>query len=123
MRNLAFDLADLNPIQREGYIELRLPVLLELSWSLITLRVTPHEDGSYTVSDNGRMFAERGNESTEFYYNHFAEHSEYSHYDIKVKGDFFYKDYAANYNPTAALNQFVRFFIRLEEHIELYEIL
>lgn len=114
---------DLAPTKKDGYYEFVLPVCMSLSWSRLVLRLLPLEDGGYIVSDDGGFMGDRGNNTTEFYYNHYVKNSIYPHYGIKLKDDVFYKRYDEGYSPVAALSDFARFFIKLEEHIDMNGIL
>lgn len=46
--------------QKEGYIEVPLPVVINTSFDLVTLRIYQQEDG-YTITHPADIFAEMGN--------------------------------------------------------------
>lgn len=114
---------DLIPTKKDGYYEFLLPVCMNLSWSRLRLCLFPLADGGYILSDDGGFLGERGNHTTEFYYKHYLKYSIYPNYGIKLKDDTFYKKHDGAYSPLAAINDFIRFFIKLEEHIEMQGIL
>ena len=123
MINFDTEFLDLIPVKKEGYYEIKLPVCIDLSWSRPTMYLTPLADGGYILADDGNFLGDRGNHSLDFYYKHYLRYSIYSNNGIRLKDDTFYKKYDGNYSPTAAINDFIRFFIKLEEHIDMQGIL
>lgn len=118
------EFCDFAPTKRDGYIEIKLPILLDkLGQRRLVVRVVPLEGGDYILTDEGTLFAELGNRGAEYYHTHFLENAPPPHYGMKLEGEVFCKRYAFNYNPTVALDDFIRFFLALEEHIDKYELL
>ena len=103
--------------EKNGYYEIKTPLLIRMAHCSLVLRIIPLED-SYVVSDDGLLFAECGNHDTAFYYNHYVKNCGYPNYGIQLEGNFFYKKYDNSYTPLAAISDFIHFFIYLEEHIE-----
>ena len=113
MMNIMKDLEYFKPIQKEGYIEVKMPVAMRIYKALLTLQIREVEDG-YVISDDGDAFYDF-NEYSEYYYNLFKEKN-YC-YNIQLENDKFYKKYKNNFNLNVAFNEFVRFFIDLDNFI------
>lgn len=100
------------------YIEIELPVALDFNFQLLSLRIYPISlTEGYYISDNGRAFLERYTDSTRYYFDMFTENDRNDHFEIQVANDYFYKKYAFNFNVRVAINQFIRFFVYLDDYI------
>ena len=95
------------------YYEIELPVVLYFNYQRLMLYVYPVDDGYY-VSDDGETFIEHC-EDTEYYYNRFISEDKHNHYDIELKDNHICKRYRFDYSLMSALDQFVRFFVHLDE--------
>lgn len=116
MKKIIKDLEYFKPIEKENYVELKLPVAIKMFKSCLLLRIIPMKDG-FAISDDGFTFYDF-NEDSNYYFDLFMEKDENYHYDIKLNGNFFYKKYPSNYNINVAINEFIRFFINLDDFIK-----
>ena len=104
------------------YFEVELPVITFFNHQLITLRLYPCDDGYY-VSTDGFTFDEYLEYSANYcekYFNLFMENDSHCHYDIKREGAYLYKKYEANCSARTSVDEFVKFFIYLDEYILNY---
>ena len=104
------------PTMKEKYVEIVLPVAIKIYNDCLTLRIIPYKDG-FIVSDDAKTFSEF-NESTNYYYDLFMQDNKNNHYDIKLYNNLIYKQYPDNFNLTFAINEFIRFFIDLDNFIK-----
>ena len=111
--NIMRDLEYFKPVQKDGYIEMKMPVAMKIYKSLLTLQISEVEDG-YLISDDGDAFYEF-NEDSDYYFNLFKEKN--CCYGIQLENEKFFKLYKNNFNLNVALNEFVRFFIDLDNFI------
>lgn len=112
--NIIKNLEYFKPVEKEGYVEVVLPVSIKIFKACLRLRIYNTEKG-YAISDDGYTFYEC-NEDSEYYYNLFKENNKY-HYNILLKDNYLYKEYADNFNINVALNEFIRFFVYLDDYI------
>ena len=104
------------PIQKDGYIEISLPVVMNVAFTHLTLRIVPGED-TYTVCCPENLFIEK-NDTQKRYYDIFMKWDKNWHYDMKIsENHFIYKEYRNDYNPVCAVDEFVRFFILFDDFI------
>lgn len=105
--------------EKEEYYEIELPVITFFNQQLITLRLYIVDDGYYVCTDGTTFneYVEYASDDCEKYYDLFVRNNPNYHYDIKREGAYLYKKYAANYSARHAVNDFVRFFIHLDEYI------
>ena len=116
-KNRIIDKLDLfKPTIKEKFVEIVLPVAIKIYNDCLTLRVIPYKD-SFIISDDAETFSEF-NESTEYYYNLFMQNDKHNHYDIKLYNKLIYKKYPDNFNLTFAINEFIRFFIDLDNYVK-----
>ena len=94
------------------YYEIELPVVLYFNYQRLTLYVYPIDDGYY-VSDDGETFIEHC-EDTEYYYNKFMSEDKHHHYGIELKDEHICKKYRFDYSLMSALDEFIRFFVHLD---------
>ena len=103
---------------RGEYIEIDVPVTLDFNFQLLSLRIYPVSlDEGYYISDNGAAFSERYSDTTEHYFNMFTEDDPNYHFNIRVANDYFYKKYPYDLNVWVAINEFIRFFVYLDDYI------
>ena len=108
------DLKYFAPVERDGYVELKLPVAIRMFKSCLLLRIRLTEDG-YEISDDGYAFDE-ANEDAAYYLDLYKKNGG-KDYGIALKGETFYKEYKSNFNINVAINEFVRFFIYLDDFV------
>lgn len=92
---------------------IELPVVLDFNYQRLRLYIYPVDDG-YIISDDGETFYENSF-NTEHYINLFNEGDGEYHYGIGIDGEFITKRYEYDYSLLYAINEFVRFFIRLDD--------
>lgn len=106
----------------EEYFEIELPVVTLFNQQLVTLRVYPLDDGYY-ISTDGLTFDEYPEYSENYceqYYDLFMENDSHCHYDIQRYGAYLYKKYEANHSARTAVDEFVKFFVYLDDYILSY---
>lgn len=103
----------------EEYFEIELPIILFFNQQLITLRLYPCDDGYY-VSSLDTVFDEYPEYAItpcEEHYNAFIKDNPNHCYDIKRHEAYLYKKYGASHSARHAVDDFVKFFIHLDEYI------
>ena len=111
-----------NVRKTQEYIEVVLPIVLFFNQQLLTLRVYPVDDGYYIATD-GITFDEYSEYSENYcqhYYNLFVKNDSHAHYDIKQEGAYLYKKYDSDRSARTAIDEFVKFFIYLDEYMLNY---
>lgn len=103
------------PVQGDGYVDITLPVAINTIWCALEIRITPSED-TYKVESLLDMFDE-ANDDAQLYFDIFEKHDKNYHYGMLIKDNVFYKEYQNDYNLTRALDEFIRFFILLDDFI------
>ena len=98
---------------------IELPVILYFNYQRLRLYIYPVDDGYY-VSDDGETFVECSGDS-EYYFNMFSEKDQSYHYEIGLKDDHICKRYDYDFSLLAALDEFVKFFVALENFMSAYE--
>ena len=117
----SLDMCKIN--KTEEYYEIELPVITFFNQQLITLRIYPLDDGYY-ISTDGFTFDEYPEYSASYcekYYNLFMEKDSHCHYEIQREGAYLYKKYASNHSARHAIDDFVKFFVYLDEFMLDYE--
>ena len=115
LNNFTEWLKEYAPTQKDGYIDITIPVVIRVCNGLLTLRISVSEEG-YTVRCPLDIF-EEANENAEYYFKLFAKYDKNYHYEMQIKDDFFYKQYPCEYSLVCALDEFARFFILLDDFI------
>jgi len=108
--------------KKEEYYEIELPVITFFNQQLVTLRLYPLDDGYY-ISTDGFTFDEYPEYSASYcekYYNLFMENDSHCHYEIQREGAYLYKKYEANRSARTAVDEFVKFFVYLDEFMLAY---
>ena len=116
MKNILRQLRYFSPSEKEGYIELIIPVVIKIYKACLRLRIYKTETG-YVISDEGDTFYDC-NEDSEYYYDLFSKNDKNNHYEIKLKDDYFYKEYPSNFNINVALSEFIKFYVYLDDYIK-----
>ena len=103
--------------QMKSYIQVKLPLVLWTSGSLLNLKIKRKKEG-YTIYCSTNLFLEAnaGGDQT-YYFNIFEKYDKNYHFDIKIKNGVIYKDYSKESSPTVAINEFIRFYIMLDDFI------
>ena len=102
-------------IDKDEYLEIELPVVTYFNYQRVVLRIYPLEN-EYYISDEGLTFSECGG-SSEYYYNSFIDNDSNYHFDILLDNDYLYKKYDGDYAVYSAIDEFVRFFIYLDDYM------
>ena len=100
-------------INNGEYFQIELPVVLYFNYQRLVLNIYPLDDGYY-ISDTGDTFIEYKLDPI-YYYDLYVETDEHNHYNIKFKKNYLYKIYQYDYSLLSAIDEFVRFFIHLDE--------
>lgn len=114
MQDYFKNLEAFKPIKNENSIEIVIPVAMDINNNLPKLTVTKI-DGGYTICDDGKTFKNLNN-SANYYYNLFIKNSN-QHFDIQLRDNKLIKQYPDNFNIQVAINEFVRFFVYLDDYI------
>ena len=96
----------------QGYT-IELPVVLYFNYQRLFLRILPLDDG-YCISDDGNTFAELS-QSPAHYISLFDAQDKHYHFHIREHNGFVFKQYGFDFALMAALDQFVRFFVYLDD--------
>ena len=102
-------------IDKDEYLEIELPVVTYFNYQRVVLRIYPLEN-EYYISDEGLTFSECGG-SSEYYYNSFMDNDSNYHFDILLDNDYLYKKYDGDSAVYSAIDEFVRFFIYLDDYM------
>lgn len=103
--------------ERKNYIDVTIPVVMCTNGGLIDLRIKEKEDG-YKITCLSNLFLEANVSSdNEFYYKIFDKYDNDYHYDMQIKNGKVYKEYNSDQNIVVAINEFVRYFIKLDDFI------
>ena len=100
--------------------EIELPVVLYFNYQRLKLYIFPIDDGYY-ITDDGQTFIEHSFD-TKYYYDLFNEKDNNYHYDIELKNEYIYKKYHFDYSLMSAIDEFIRFFIYLDEFMRKNDI-
>ena len=92
---------------------IELPVVLYFNYQRLRLYIDPIDDG-YSVSDDGETFLEHSRD-TQYYYDLFEQKDQNYHFKIGLKDNFICKTYRFDYSLMSAIDEFIRFFIFLDE--------
>ncbi len=93
--------------------QIELPVVLYFNYQRLVLYIHPSDDGYY-ISDDGETFIEYSGD-TKYYYDLFNNEDKSYHFGIELKGDYICKSYEFDYSLISAIDEFVRFFVLLDE--------
>ena len=102
--------------------ELELPIIMDFNQQLITLRIYPKEN-CYYISTLDTFFDEYDEYAAslcEEYYDLFISNDNHQHYGIKRDGAILYKVYDCDFSARAAVDEFVKFLVYLNDYILYY---
>ena len=103
---------------KNNIIKLTLPLVTWTDGGLLELRIKLKEDGDYTIYSPTNLFVEKNaGGSQTYYFKLFEKNDKNYHFDMKIKNGKIYKDYASNYNIAVAINEFIRFYVMLDDFI------
>ena len=103
--------------QMKNHIKITLPVVIHTSGTFLDLKVKQYKEG-FTISCPTNIFSEhnaQGNQ--EYYFNIFEKNDKNYHYDIKIKNGIIFKNYPLETSINVAIDEFVRFYILLDDFI------
>ena len=110
-----FEICKWENVNNGEHYEIELPVVLYFNYQRLRLYVYPIDDGYY-ISDDGETFIEYSND-TEYYFDLFTKSDNHYHYDIELKDNHICKEYKYDYSLMSAIDEFIRFFICLDEYM------
>ena len=90
------------------------------NYQRLRLYIYPVDDGYY-ISDDGETFLEFSND-TEYYYNLFNEQDKNYHYEIQLDNNHLCKKFYFNYSIIAAIDEFVKYFVYLNDFMQKNDI-
>ena len=113
----SLDMCKIN--KTEEYLQIELPVITLFNNQLVTLRLYPLDEGYYISTDGFTFdeYLEYSESYCEKYYNLFITNDTHYHYDINREGAYLYKKYEADYSARCAVDEFVKFFIYLDDYL------
>ena len=114
MKEILERLEVFKPVEKDGMIELAIPVILKISNNCLFLNITKTNDGYRILADSENF--ERLNNVISFYYEKF-ESQGHKYYDIQCNDDCIFKNYKSDFSITVAIDEFIRFFIELDNFI------
>ena len=100
----------------DEFIEIVLPVYLRMNSdnNALILKIKPTE-GGFMITDTGNHFNEFNNDAS-YYYDLFVKYNG-NDYKIRLYNEILYKSYPDNFSVICAIDEFVRFFIKLDDFI------
>ena len=120
MVKLMQNLEILSPKQKNNKITFTIPVVLHTGGILLNLQISQKEN-SYTICCPDNLFLElnaKPSISQKYYFNIFEKHDKNHHYNITLnKKGLFFKEYSNEFNVRVAVNEFIRFYILLDDFI------
>lgn len=100
--------------------QIELPVVLYFNYQRLRLHIYPVDDG-YVVSDDGETFIEHSCDP-QYYYDLFDQKDQNYHFGIELKDNYICKNYRFDYSLMSAIDEFIRFFILLDEFMRKNDI-
>lgn len=108
---------DFSAKQTQDYIEITIPIVTWVNGALVTLRIVKSEENIIIYSPTNLFLEANAGGDQSYYFDIFEKHDKNYHYDINLKDGNFSKTYSADTNIAVAINEFVRFFILLDDFI------
>jgi hypothetical protein len=115
--------SDFSPKQKKNCVQITIPLVVWTSNTLLDIRIKPSEFG-YKIYCPTNVFLEanaQGNQ--EYYFNIFEKHDKNYHFDIKIQKGIIYKDYTQETNLALAINEFIRFYVMLDDFITKHNVI
>ena len=103
--------------QMKNYIKVNVPVIMWVTGGVIELRINKKDNGFIVYCPTNFFSEANAGGSQEFYFNIFERFDKNYHFDITLKNGKFYKSYKEDSNVVVAINEFIRFFIMLDDFI------
>ena len=100
--------------------EIELPVVLYFNYQRLRLYITPVDDGYY-VCDDGETFIEHSFD-TQYYFDLFNKEDPSYHFNIGLEDERICKRYKYDFSLMSAIDEFIRFFILLDEFMNKNDI-
>lgn len=115
MQDYFKDLEIFTPTQNDKFIEITVPVIMDMNYGILKLEILILDDG-YIICDDGQNFLEFSYPA-KHYYDLFMEQDTNHHFKMQLDGDRIYKKYPYDFNIRVAVNEFVRFFVYLDDFV------
>lgn len=109
-------LEDFRAVERDGAVEIELPVVINTADILVALRIEQRAD-DYIITHPDDIFSDRGNDTLEFYYGIFRKHVPECYYDVKIVDGVLMMQCKNNYNVAVAISDFIKFMIMFDDFI------
>ena len=109
-------LEDFHAVERDGAVEIELPVVINTADILVALRIEQRAD-DYIITHPDDIFSDRGNDTLEFYYGIFRKHMPECYYDVKIVDGVLTMQCKNNYNVAVAISDFIKFMIMFDDFI------
>ncbi len=103
-------------INNKEYFTIELPVVLYFNYQRLVLYIHPMDDGYY-ITDDGNTFVEFSND-TKHYIDLFNDKDNNYHYDISLKDNYIFKSFKYDYSLMSAIDEFIRYFIYLDNFMK-----
>ena len=97
------------------YVEVHMPLILDMNKQCLTLRIIPAETGFF-ISDGAYTF-EDFCESTEYYFRLFSKKYEKMCAGFSVENDAIVKKYEKNTSLICAIDEYIRLLITLDKFV------
>ena len=101
--------------QMKNHIKITIPIVIHTSGTFLDLKIKKNKVG-FTIFCPTNIFSEQNAQGNqEYYFNIFEKNDKNYHYDIKIKNGIIFKDYPLERNINVAIDEFVRFYIMLDD--------
>ena len=107
---------DFRAVERNGFIEIEFPIVINTCGTLILLRVEQREE-DYIITHPEDIFSDCGNDTLGFYYGIFKKHVTDCYYDVKLVDGVLTMHCKNNFNVAVAISDFIRFMIMFDDFI------
>ena len=121
MPNIMKDLSTFAPVDCGEYVSLTTSALFHNNFCKVTFHIYPGLKGYSIVMEDEDFFYHCNCSSGEYYYKRFTNECSCEKFGIQFMEERFYKDYPNNYNIIVAIDEFVRYFIYLDDFISTIE--
>lgn len=109
-------LEDFSPKEQDGYIEIEFPITIDTSGTLISLRIEQRED-KYVITHPEDIFADRGNDTLEYYYGIYKKWNKDSYFAVKPIDGTLTMECENNVNVAVAISDFIKFMISFDDFL------